>query len=77
MIASIGILVVTCLLALYEVPKLLKKKLFHECLVFMILLIIGFLLNIVIALRIPIPNPVDWIIHILQPVSQWIDSQLQ
>lgn len=77
MLACIGIFVVTSLIALYEVPRLLKKKLLKECLVFSLLLIIGTVLSMAMVLQIPLPNPTDWMMIIFKPISNWIDNLLK
>ncbi|MNI46351.1 hypothetical protein D3C73_1008100 [compost metagenome] len=64
-----GILAVTALIALLEVPTLWKKKLVKELCVFVILLLIGAGLNFALAVHVPIPTPLDLLAWIYKPIS--------
>ena len=72
MIAILGVLLVVTVIVLIEVPSLLKKGLIRELWVFGILLLFGTGLNIAQGLQIDIPNPVDWIIVIYKPFSDFL-----
>ncbi len=76
-LASLAILVVAILIALAEVPTLLKKKMIKECILFSLLLIIGTSLSLAKAQGVQLPNPVDWIVAVMQPVADWIDNILK
>lgn len=62
MLASIGILFVSGLITLYELPKMWKQKLLKESLVFLLTLTLGTFLSILLALGIDIFNPIEWLI---------------
>lgn len=64
-----GILAVTALIALLEVPQLWKKKLVKELWVFAILLLAGAGLSFALAMHAPIPNPLDLLTWVYKPIS--------
>lgn len=74
--AVAGVLGVSIIIALFEVPPLLKKKLKKDLWAFSILLLIGTGLSIAQALRMKIPNPLDLIYYIYKPMSDAIFSFL-
>ncbi|USK32042.1 hypothetical protein LIT25_15555 [Bacillus sp. F19] len=77
MVAVAGILVIVGVIIAIDVPSLLRKKEKKELWVFFILLLIGTSLSIAQALQIKIPNPVDGITVIYQPLSDLIDTLLK
>ncbi|MGM0921436.1 MAG: hypothetical protein ACQEWW_09465 [Bacillota bacterium] len=77
MVAVAGILVIVGVIIAIDVPSLLRKKEKKELWVFFILLLIGTSLSIAQALQIKIPNPVDWITVIYQPLSDLIENLLK
>ncbi|WHZ56134.1 hypothetical protein [Metabacillus hrfriensis] len=77
MVAVAGILVIAGVIIAIDVPSLLRKKEKKELWVFFILLLIGISLSIAQALHIEIPNPVDWITVIYQPLSDLIETLLK
>jgi hypothetical protein len=64
-----GILAVTALIAILDVPQLWKKKLVKELWVFAILLLAGAGLSFTLAMNAPIPNPLDLLEWIYKPIS--------
>jgi hypothetical protein len=76
-VAVAGILVIVGVIIAIDVPSLLRKKEKKELWVFFILLLIGTSLSIAQALQIKIPNPVDWITVIYQPLSDLIETLLK
>lgn len=72
--AIAGILVITAVIIAIDVPPLLKKKLKKELWIFSILLLIGVSLSIAKALNVKIPNPLDWITAIFQPLSDMVEK---
>jgi hypothetical protein len=76
-VAVAGILVIVGVIIAIDVPSLLRKKEKKELWVFFILLLIGTSLSIAQALQIKIPNPVDWITIIYQPLSDLIETLLK
>ena len=77
MVAVAGILVIVGVIIAIDVPSLLRKKEKKELWVFFVLLLIGTSLSIAQALHIEIPNPVDWITVIYQPLSDLIETLLK
>jgi len=69
MIKSIGILLVAAIILRIEVPPLLKKKHKKELFVFLILLAIGVGLGITLGFGKSIPNPLDLLTFILEPIN--------
>jgi NhaP-type Na+/H+ or K+/H+ antiporter len=70
-----GILVIAVFIAAIEVPSLLGKK--RELWVFSILLLLGTGLSIAKTLHAYIPNPLDWMAAVYQPLRNWITSALK
>jgi len=66
-VIAIGVLV-----ALLEMPNLLKKKMFKEGVVFLTLLFLATLVASLKALNAPLPNPFDWIEAVYKPVIERI-----
>jgi hypothetical protein len=75
--AIIGILMIVGIIAWVEVPNLRKKKLKKELVVFAILLFLATGLSITEALRVELPNPIDWITAVYKPMSDAIAGILQ
>jgi len=75
--AIVGIITVGILIALYEVPSLLRRKLKRELWVFSILLIFGVGLSILKSLRVDIPNPLDILTTIYKPFTDFIFGILE
>ncbi len=59
-------------IALFEAPSLWRQGQRKEFWTFSALLIIGTILAIARALRIPIWNPTDWIMFAFRPVSEFV-----
>lgn len=76
-LSSLAILVLAIIIALFELPSLWKKKMLKECLLFSLLLIIGTSLSVALAWGVHLPNPIDWIAAVFQPVADWIDYILK
>ncbi|QNG61702.1 hypothetical protein [Metabacillus idriensis] len=77
MAAVAGILVIVAVIIAIDVPSLLRKKAKKELWVFSILLLFGTVLSIAQALNIKIPNPIDWITALYQPLSDMIENLLK
>ena len=75
MFIALGILVITLVIVLIERPKLKKegKKLVWT---FSIFLVIGTSLNIAISLQTFIPSPLDAIMYIFHPISDFLKEAL-
>lgn len=76
MISSIAIIFISVMIALLEIPKLKKENAIREMIVFSFFLLNGTVFGVLSALRIKIPNPVDWLIVIFEPISTWIERLL-
>lgn len=68
MLKSVGILLVAAVILFIEVPSLVEKKYNKELIVFYILLTIGVGLSIAYSLGKSIPNPIDLLTFIYQPL---------
>lgn len=68
----IMVLVVATLIAMLELPGLLRKKMKVERWVFVTLLFIGTILSMLQFSRVRLPNPLDWITYIYQPLSDFV-----
>ncbi|MBY0083872.1 hypothetical protein [Brevibacillus brevis] len=66
------ILLISLLMALFEVPYLRRNAMKKEMLVFFILLVVGTGLGIAESLKANIPNPLDWITFVYKPFSDFI-----
>jgi hypothetical protein len=64
-----GIILVTLLITVLEVPPLLKKRQKKELWVFSLLLLFGSGLSIAKGLGLKLPNPFDWIAVLFKPLS--------
>ncbi|NYF24412.1 hypothetical protein [Sporosarcina sp. JAI121] len=69
MLKVIGILLVAAVIWRVEVPSLLQKNYKKELVVFLLFLSIGVGLGIVQALGKPIPNPMDFLTFIFNPLN--------
>ncbi|MBP1155543.1 MULTISPECIES: hypothetical protein [unclassified Paenibacillus] len=72
-----GILAAGIVIAVFEVPPLLKRKLKKELFVFLFLLVFGMGLSIAQVMHVNIPNPLDWIKVVYKPLSDVIYGMLQ
>lgn len=77
MLGAIEILMVSSLISLYEIPQLIQDKRKMDLIMFSLILAISTGLSLALALNIPVPNPVDWLRPIFDPVSKWIDNLLK
>lgn len=76
MLGSFAILVISIFITFFELPPLIKDKLFKESVIFCSLLSIGTLLSILISFGIHFPNPSVWLITIMKPLSNFIENLL-
>ena len=74
MFSIVFIITVTVLIALYEVPFLLKNKLIKELIVFFIFLICAFILSVLTSLHIKIPNPMDMLTKIFKVFNDLLEK---
>ena len=73
----VGVLFLAILIALIEVPHLLKNKLKKELWVFLSLLSIGLGLGIARSIELDLPSPLDLITAIYKPISDVIFQVLK
>ncbi|MFE5317066.1 hypothetical protein ACFQ88_00020 [Paenibacillus sp. NPDC056579] len=67
---------ISVLMAVVELPSLLKKNQKKEIVIFWTLLGTGTAISIAMILHVQIPNPADGIMILYRPVSDWIDKIL-
>lgn len=72
MITSITTILIGSMIAFIEGPALFRKKLRREIWIFFTLLLMGILLSILLELRMPLPNPLDWLTFIYKPISDFV-----
>ncbi len=63
------VIIVFALIAAFQAPQLIKAKQYKELAVFGVLLLIGFALNIMLTLGVPIPNPTEGIKALLDSIG--------
>lgn len=63
------IIIVFALIAAFQAPRLIKAKQYKELVVFSIFLLIGFALNLMLALGVPIPNPTEGVKAVLNAIG--------
>ncbi|MFB5086917.1 hypothetical protein PGC35_06790 [Psychrobacillus sp. PGGUH221] len=68
MVSSVGILLLTAVIIIIEVPSLVQQKLKKELIVFIILLVIGVVSGILYSFDVKLMSPVDLLAYILQPI---------
>lgn len=60
----------------FEVPDLIKKKMWRELAAFGVLMLIGMFYSYGQILDLPLPNPTEGIMAIFKPVSQYLEKLL-
>jgi hypothetical protein len=66
------IVLVGGIIASIEAPALIRNKMTRELWIFAVVLAIAIAISVLHALRIPLPNPLDWITAVYKPVSDFI-----
>ncbi|WP_227940051.1 hypothetical protein [Alkalihalobacillus deserti] len=77
MLAAAGIIMTAIVIAMFEVPSLLKNKFKKELWVFGLLLTFATGLNVAMCVDVKIPNPLDFMTMVFKPVSDLIFSSLE
>lgn len=77
MVPIIGILASALLIAMIEIPNLLKKNLKREFWLFSILLLIGTVGSILKSLNVNLPNPFDFLTAVYKPFSDFLFGFLE
>jgi len=62
------LIVVFFIIALLEIPNLIKNKYWKEIKVFSVLLLAAFILSLFYIIDLPIPNPTKWAEYIVKNV---------
>ncbi|NDI33190.1 hypothetical protein [Chengkuizengella sediminis] len=73
----VGIIIVAALIAYFEISPMANKKEIKDLWVFSFLLLIGTVLSIMLAIGVPIPNPLDGVTKVLKPVTNFILGLLE
>ncbi len=77
-ILSVIIIVLFCtVLCIFEIPKMLKKKLFKELVIFSIVLLCGFIIGILKSFGSPVSNPSDWISAVYSPFLSHFENYMK
>jgi len=71
------ILIIVTVIVLFEVPYLLKKRYIRDIWFFSIFLSIATSLSIAMALKVSLPNPLNWISFVYKPFSNLIMNTFQ
>ncbi|MGZ4032210.1 MAG: hypothetical protein ACXVP5_01430 [Tumebacillaceae bacterium] len=71
-----GIVLLGALASWLEVPRLRKAKLYRELWTFSLLMLFGTGLAIMQSLHLPLPNPLNGVILIYQPFSDFLYGKL-
>ncbi|CAG7655936.1 hypothetical protein ACFQI7_16390 [Paenibacillus allorhizosphaerae] len=74
--AIIGVLLAAAVIGLIEIPSLVRRKLKKELVCFSLLLLLATGFSIAKSMQLQIPNPLDWITVVYQPMSDAITSWL-
>lgn len=77
MLSSLAIISIAVLITLYELPKMIKKKLKKESVTFCILLAIGTCFPVLMSFGVQIPNPLNWIILFIKPLTNMFGEFLK
>lgn len=72
-----GVLTVTTLIIALEAPSLWRSGRRRELWTFAVLLAAGFALSAAQSLRVPLSNPLDWIIYVYKPFSDALFGWLE
>lgn len=67
MVKSIGILLVTAVIVMIDVPSMLKNKQKKELVIYSVLLFIGVTFLILLAFEVKIPSPVELFSNMAKP----------
>lgn len=70
--AALGILAVTVLICIVEVPPLVRNQNKKEIVLYFIILLIGIGMNLAYGFDIKLPNPLDLWILIASPIGRLI-----
>lgn len=72
-----GVVFVAVIIAWMEVPSLIRLRFYRELIVFSVVLVFGVSVAIAKMLRLPVPNPNDWVASVLGPFGEVIQNMLK
>ncbi|WP_186578001.1 hypothetical protein [Aquibacillus kalidii] len=72
----IGLTLIVSLIIFTEVPLLVRKKGIKELCAFSVLLLVGVVLNIVLIFEVNITSPLEVLIIIYKPISDYVQALL-
>ena len=72
MAAIVLLVAVFTVIGLFEVPKIVGKRLWRELIVFSLLLAFGFTLSVLLALDVHLPSPVKGIRNLMDPILRFL-----
>lgn len=70
------LILVFAVIIAFEVPGLVRKKMWRELTAFSVLLLMGMILSFGQALKLPLPNPTRGIEAVFRPISQYLEKML-
>lgn len=70
MIKSLLILLIFIIIAIFEIPQLLKDKMSKEIVIFSIFMVTTAAIAIAQINKVPIPNPLELIAYTMKPIAQ-------
>lgn len=71
MVGVLGIALVTFIIVLIDGPSLLQKRQKKELWMFSVLLVLALGISLPQCFDVTIPSPIDWIIHLYEPLTIW------
>ncbi|MEK3722824.1 hypothetical protein [Paenibacillus sp. FSL H8-0034] len=77
MVWMIMVIIAAILMVKRSFPMLYRSKLWKELIVFSVLILLGTVAGVAQSLQLPIPNPLDLITLIYQPMSRMILALLK
>lgn len=69
-----GLIIIFIIIIIFEVPKLIKDKMWGELMAFSGLLLFGMVISFAASLHINVPNPTVLTEMIFGPPSKWLIS---
>jgi nitric oxide reductase large subunit len=73
---ALGIISMGTLISIFEVPPLVKKKLWKDIIIYFFFLTNGMLLSILLSLGVKIPTPLDFITKLYSPFTKMLEKML-
>ncbi|MCZ8523518.1 MULTISPECIES: hypothetical protein [Paenibacillus] len=70
---SAGLFLLSAFIAYREIPRMRRERRHRDLFAFTVLLLAATTLGILHASRVPLPNPLDWMLAIYQPVTRGLN----